>query len=594
NGNLTETWLNIPLILSIAKESGADAIHPGYGFLSENAAFARACEQEGIIFIGPRSDVIEKMGSKILSSAIARQAGIPLLPRLEGEPALLIEKAHQLGFPLLVKAAAGGGGKGMVRIDSQGMLEQGVFAASEQALRYFANEKVYLEKYVQHPRHIEVQILADNHGNVVHLLERECTLQRNHQKVVEEAPSVSLNPQNRTALHDAAVKLAKTVGYTNAGTVEFILDEDGKFYFLEMNTRIQVEHPVTEAITGVDIVEEQLHIAMNKKLSVRQEDVKAHGHAIEVRLYAEDPLHNFRPSAGTVKKFILPTSKDLRVDSSIASSGKVNSNFDAMIAKIVVSSTSRDEAIMSMQKVLDNTLVHGIKTNLALLAGIVKAEIYKNNTISTHSIADNLSRWATPESTFEDMILAAGLFLWLERYSSGQGNNAWRMANIEKLLVNQNEISVFHFPLGDHGVHLRKGDQSWDFSRISVDEHKISFLCNKKAFSFVFSYSERNSMFLVNGVHYQVVLPQAVVTRRLSTGTNGNKLPDLKATLFGRVLRVNVAAKQKVKSGDPLLVVESMKMENTILAPEDNVVSSINVKVGDQVSDGQVLISFED
>jgi 3-methylcrotonyl-CoA carboxylase alpha subunit len=593
NGTLAETWLNIPMIIGIARECGADAIHPGYGFLSENAAFARACEEAGLIFIGPGGDVIEKMGSKITSSEYARLAGIPLLPRLEGGPGELLEKGSSLGFPLLVKASAGGGGKGMIRIDNAEMLQQAVFSAAEQAKRYFADDKVYLEKYVQSPRHIEVQVLADHHGNVVHLFERECTLQRNHQKVVEEAPSVSLTTETRKALHLAAVNLAKTVGYHNAGTVEFILDEDGKFYFLEMNTRIQVEHPVTEMITGVDLVKEQVRIAEGKTLSFSQNDLKAKGHAIEVRLYAEDPRNHFRPSAGNIRNLVFPRGSQIRVDSAIEGSGKVHPNFDAMIAKIITFAPNRKEAIKEMDQALERVLVHGITTNINLLSNIIKDEMFSANLISTHSISDHIDRWAYKHENEHSVFIAAAMFIWLERYSREKGTGAWRFAATEKLRINNRDEQFFHYPYGDNGLNLKNKEEYHRFENIFVEGNKMSFLWNNTPNSVVVSYSERNAMFLVAGVHYQVVLPEAFTLPKTNITGKVNQYSEIKASLFGRVLRVNVSEKQKVKSGDSLMVIESMKMENAILAPADNVISAINVKAGDQVSDGQILICFE-
>ncbi len=592
NGTLQQTWLNIPLIIHIALEAGADAVHPGYGFLSENNAFAKACEDAGLIFIGPSSDVIKKMGSKIEASAWARKAGIPLLPRLEGTAEELISMGRELEFPLLVKAAAGGGGKGMIRIDDVSMLAQAVNAASGQARRYFDDDKVYLEKYVENPRHLEVQILGDHFGNVVHLHERECTLQRNHQKVVEEAPSVSLNAENRDALHQAAVDLARAVNYTSAGTVEFILDEQGNFYFLEMNTRIQVEHPVSEIITGIDIVKEQLHIAMKKPLSFKQQEVVAKGHAIESRLYAEDPANNYMPSAGVIQKLVLPAGKGIRVDSAIQNSGKVHPYYDAMIAKVIGYGSGREEAIERSKKALQGIMVHGIITNIDLLLNIMADKEYEQNRISTHSISRNLNHWALRKQQEDARIVAAGLFVWLERYAEAS-EAAWRMASMEKILVNNKEMSVFHHPVGDKAIELEYNEQTYYFEQIEKTGDIISFSWNKTEFRVVFHYSWQNAMFLINGIHYQTVLPNAVVTPKISTNGDALALPDLKASLFGRVLKINVTEKQEVKTGEPLLVLESMKMENTILAPADQIISRVNVKEGDQVSDGQVLISFE-
>ncbi|MFN2395086.1 MAG: biotin carboxylase N-terminal domain-containing protein [Bacteroidales bacterium] len=592
-GSLEQTWLNIPLILEIAKSTGADAIHPGYGFLSENAAFANACEVEGIIFIGPESQVIEKMGSKMVAAQYAREANIPLLPRLEGSAEYLIENASSLGFPLLVKASAGGGGKGMIRVDNPEMIKDAVLNASEQAKRYFADATVYVEKYVQNPRHIEVQVLADHHGNVIHLLERECTLQRNHQKVVEEAPSITLNNNVRDNLHQSAVNLARTVGYRSAGTVEFIMDENLQFYFLEMNTRIQVEHPATEMITGVDIVDEQLSIAEGKKLSVKQHEIKPNGHAVEMRLYAEDPAMGFRPSAGFVKKIIFPQFKGLRIDSAMKESGFVHPSFDAMIAKVIFHGKDRNHAIEGMQKALSEIMVHGIKTNIDLLLSIANDDVYVNNQISTHTIIEKLKEWSVRKTPDEKIQEAAALFLWLERYNSKTETGSWRMAGNEKIKINGIEKNIFYYPRGDQSIVISTDDETTILENIEVRNNKINFVRNNIHQSVVFNHSQRDVFFVMNGFQYHVILPETVPLPKSRDDGGGIKIADLKASLFGKVLRINVSEKQKVKNGEPLMVLESMKMENIILAPGDSIISKVSVKVGDQVSDGQTLILFE-
>jgi 3-methylcrotonyl-CoA carboxylase alpha subunit len=592
-GSLEQTWLNIPLILNIAKSAGADAIHPGYGFLSENAAFAHACEVEGIIFIGPESHVIEKMGSKTVAAQYAREAGIPLLPRLEGSAEYLIENSSSLGFPLLVKAAAGGGGKGMIRVDAPEMLKDAVITASEQAKRYFADDTVYVEKYVQNPRHIEVQVIADHYGNVIHLLERECTLQRNHQKVVEEAPSITLNDKVRYDLHQSAVNLARTVGYRSAGTVEFIMDENLQFYFLEMNTRIQVEHPATEMITGVDIVDEQIRIAEGNKLSLIQDDIKPDGHAIEMRLYAEDPAMGFRPSAGFIKKIIFPRFKGLRIDSAMIETGFVHPSFDAMIAKVLFHGKDRNHAIEGMQKALSEIMVHGIKTNIDLLSSIANDDLYAKNQISTHTIIDKLEEWSERKTLDEHIHDAAALFLWLERYNSTGNAASWRIAGNEKLLINNVEKNIFYHPRGNKSIVITVDDETILLEKIEIKDNKIEFFRNNNPKSFVFNHSQRNGFFLMNGYQYHVLLPDVMPLPKAAGKGGSEKIPDLKASLFGKVLRINVSEKQIVKSGDPLMVLESMKMENIILAPGDTIISKVNVNVGDQVSDGQTLISFE-
>jgi 3-methylcrotonyl-CoA carboxylase alpha subunit len=593
NGTLEETWLNIPLILDAARATGADAIHPGYGFLSENADFARACENQGVIFIGPGSDVVERMGSKTVAANYASEAGIPLLPRMEGSQSDLIKNGSKLGFPLLVKAAAGGGGKGMIRVDHADLLEQSVSTAAAQSRRYFSDDTIYLEKYVTNPRHIEVQILADNHGNTFHLFERECTLQRNHQKVVEEAPSASLDNELRTRILENAVSLAKNVGYKNAGTVEFIMDDDMKFYFLEMNTRIQVEHPVTEMITGIDLVEQQIRIARGEKLAFDQSDIRINGHAIESRLYAEDPSNGYLPSAGHIKKLIFPNSNSVRVDSAVKDQGMVHPSFDAMIAKIIVHEQTREKSVAKMKEALGNTLLHGIRSNLTLLRNIAADPLFLQNKISTHTIAEKLDYWTTESCDVDLYPLMAGLFMWLERFHTNHSNNGWRMAGEETIQVNGISHLVFYYPRGSDGIFMEVDKTTLIINGIGVNGNLISAIWNNKPYTFVFNHAGRDTMFLMDGGNYHLVLPEIVPQPKIQVDAEFRKVLDLKASLFGRVLRVNVSEKQKVKMGDPLMVLESMKMENTILAPVDTIVSRINVKEGDQVSDGQTLILFE-
>lgn len=595
-GSLDQTWLNIPLIIDIAARNQAGAVHPGYGFLSENAAFAHACHEAGLIFIGPESQVIEKMGSKIIASQYAQKAGISHLPRLEGSVEELTANAPALGFPLLVKASAGGGGKGMIKVSHAHELQHAVLTASQQAQRYFADATVYVEKYVENPRHIEVQVLADHHGNVIHLGERECTLQRNHQKVVEEAPAAGLPQDVREAIHESAVRLASEVGYTNAGTVEFILDENNQFYFLEMNTRIQVEHPVTELITGLDLVELQLKIAEGAQLGIEQDQVKQQGHAIEMRLYAEDPANSFRPSAGWMNRLLFPAMPGLRVDAAIRESGRVHASFDAMVAKIITHGKSRSEAIEIMQKTLGQTLVHGVKTNLTLLKNIAADQLFHENRISTHSIAENLIRWSTPRAQQSHMpapIIAAALFIWLERYRTSDNSTAWRMLGKNSLLINGYEKNTFYHPVGNNGIWMEVADEAVKVEAIRPLGQFLHFRWNNHDYSVVYSYSQRDAMFVIEGQDVGVKLPDIMPAPREHINGTIPKSLKLKASLYGKVLRVNVAEKQKVKIGEPLLVLESMKMENTILAPDDNIISRVNVKPGDQVIDGQILLLFE-
>ena len=362
-----DSYLNMEQIISATIVSGADAIHPGFGFLSENSKFVELCEQCHITFIGPNSDVIRKMGHKAEARNTMIQAGVPVIPGSK-EPIYDAKTgakiAEEIGYPVIVKAALGGGGKGMRVAHNAAEFETSFQTAQKEAEMAFADGTMYIEHFVQHPRHIEFQILADKHGNVVHLGERDCSIQRNHQKLIEESPSSALNPKLRKAMGEAAVRAAKAAGYTNAGTIEFLLEKSGSFYFMEMNTRIQVEHPVTEWVTGIDLIKEQIRIADGEKLKVSQEDISLNGHAIECRINAEDPAKNFRPSPGTITDVYLPGGKGVRIDTAIYSGYTVPPYYDSMLAKLIVHAKSREEAILKMRSALGEVIIEGIQTNV--------------------------------------------------------------------------------------------------------------------------------------------------------------------------------------------------------------------------------------
>lgn len=415
---LLETYLNIPAIINAAKDTRADAIHPGYGFLSENPMFAEACEREGIVFVGPSSDSIKSMGQKIAAREIAVKNNIPVTPGITGSPDNLLNNHINIGFPLLVKAAAGGGGKGMRIVYSESELAAAITSTSSEAKNYFGDDTVYIEKFFENPRHIEVQILGDKHGNIIHLFERECSVQRRHQKIIEEAPSPTINAEIRSMMCAAAVKLASSIDYYNAGTIEFLVDKDLNFYFLEMNTRIQVEHPVTEMITGVDIVREQFLIAEGSKLSYTQSELSINGHAVELRVYAEDPLNNFMPSPGTILQYGYPDSNNLRgidwesdfneenkaepyiaqwkfgvrVDDAGQQNGvQVYSNFDPIISKVIAHGKDRQETIGKLLYFLPNYVVLGIQTNLSFLNLLLQYPEFTANQVHTRYIDNHLA-----------------------------------------------------------------------------------------------------------------------------------------------------------------------------------------------------------
>jgi len=398
------SYLAMPNIISAARVTGAEAIHPGYGFLAENAAFARAVADSGITFVGPSPDAIERMGDKAVARETMAAAGVPTVPGSEGlvetyEEALSF--ATEVGFPVLIKASAGGGGKGMRVANDADELRANLMAARTEAGAAFGNDAVYIEKYLTRPRHVEFQVLADTHGNAVHLYERDCSVQRRHQKLIEEAPSPALTPELRAAMGEAAIKAVRAVDYVNAGTVEFLLDEDGSFYFMEMNTRVQVEHPVTEQITGVDIIKEQIRIAAGEPMKhARQEDVKLNGHAIEFRINAEDPLHGFRPHPGQVDIFNAPGGFGVRVDSHLYSGYSVPPYYDSLIAKLVVWGETRAEAVDRARRALDEFIVVGIPTTVPFHQFVVEEEHFARGEVYTdyverHVPADALSAFVT-------------------------------------------------------------------------------------------------------------------------------------------------------------------------------------------------------
>lgn len=391
---VNESYLKVDKIIEIAKETGAEAIHPGYGLLSENANFARLCEKAGIVFIGPSPRVIESMGSKIEARKTMEKANVPIVPGgseplADAEEAVV--KANEMGYPIMLKASSGGGGIGMqIVLDDEQLLK--AFASNQKrAQDFFGDGAMYLEKYIANPRHIEIQVLADNDGNTVYLWERECSIQRRHQKVVEEAPSPFLDPKTRQQMGEAAVRAAKEIGYTNAGTIEFLVDEEKNFYFLEMNTRLQVEHPVTEEITGLDLVEQQLKIAYGDLLAFEQSDIQLKGHAIEVRIYAEDPVRFF-PSPGQITAFTLPEGENVRNEAGVDATSKVTPFYDPMIAKLIVRGEDRLSAILELQRALSNYHVEGIKTNIPMLQEVAQHEAFINGATTTSFVETYLTK----------------------------------------------------------------------------------------------------------------------------------------------------------------------------------------------------------
>ncbi len=432
-----ESYLNISKIIKIAKDTNSDAIHPGYGFLAENPDFANSCKDAGIKFIGPSHEVISLMGDKIAAKKTMEKAGVPVIPGYHGikqDEKTLIKEGKKIGFPLLVKAAAGGGGKGMRIVHSESKLKEAIEGAKRESKSSFGDDIVFLEKYLDKPRHIEFQILADEHENVIHLFERECSVQRRHQKIIEETPSPVMNEKLRNKMGEAAVKAAKAVNYTNAGTVEFMLDGNLNFYFMEMNTRLQVEHPVTELTTGIDLAKWQLKIASGKKLTLKQKDLSQRGHAIECRIYAEDPENGFLPSIGTLKKVEAPNGPNIRDDTGIYSGMKITPYYDPMLSKLITFAENREENIKKMIWALSHYVVLGVTTNISFLKKVLEHDEFKKGNITTHFIDNYFEDWTKTKKALPiDAIISLAVYDSMHkksqetvRYKEADPHSPWK------------------------------------------------------------------------------------------------------------------------------------------------------------------------
>jgi 3-methylcrotonyl-CoA carboxylase alpha subunit len=595
DGEIKDTYLNIPKIIEIAKISGSDAIHPGYGFLSENPDFSAACEESGICFIGPTSQSIRLMGNKIKARELAKNAGIPVTAGATGDPATLLKKSRNLPFPLLVKAAAGGGGKGMRVVKNHEELAEALESTTREAASYFGDGTVYLEQFIENPRHIEVQILGDHYGNVIHLFERECSIQRRYQKIVEESPSPTLTHEVRQMICDAAVKIAKANGYRNAGTIEFLVDHDLHFYFLEMNTRVQVEHPVTEMVTGVDIVEEQLLIASGNPLRFRQEEIIQNGHAIECRIYAEDPENNFMPSPGEITLY-----------TGIAGATTIRSFYDPMIAKLIVWGDDRNIARQRMILSLNNYIIQGIRTNIPYLNTLLQHTAFIENIISTRfcdthteEILQNIIK-AKNAKSFEIPLFSYLVFSltshFNEKASLWECIGFWRINNEINLRIDGQEyrLELLH-RMGNH-FHFRYEGKDFKVSLIRNEKGKIEMILNNNYF-IVFASSDKKCITQITYEGYSftcerndILVEQEIFS--LAGYSSSSTDHRIVSPMPGKVVKVNVAAGSTVKKGEILLVVEAMKMENNITASKDGLVESVHVKQGDMVDPSTELIKF--
>jgi acetyl-CoA/propionyl-CoA carboxylase biotin carboxyl carrier protein len=593
-----QSYLDIDAILEAARRTGAQAIHPGYGFLAENAAFARACGEAGIVFIGPRPDAIQTMGDKITAKLAVQERGVPTVPGV-ARPGLtdddLIEASVDVGYPLLIKPSAGGGGKGMHVVDSADELPGALAAARREAAASFGDDTLFLERYVQSPRHIEVQVLADAHGGVVHLGERECSLQRRHQKVIEEAPSPLLDPETRARIGEAACETARSVGYLGAGTVEFIVSADrpDEFFFMEMNTRLQVEHPVTEQVTGIDLVEQQLRIAAGEPLAFGQDDVHLNGHSIEARVYAEDPRAGFLPTGGRVEAVRHPSGEGIRVDTSLEDGLDVSSDYDPMLAKVIAWGPDRDEARRRLVRALDETAVFGVTTNVEFLRLLLELPAVAAGDLDTGLIARELDGLAFAEPDASTWAEAALLLDAVGRVPDGHATDPWRRADgwrlgpaaprVYRLREERGATAVVRlWGVGadlevavDDGPRRRAIVRLGDRAQISLDGLARSFPALATADAVELTRE---------GATFRVGIADA----EHGVGEAADERPHLDSPMPGTVVMVPVAEGARVEAGDPVVVVEAMKMEHVVRAAVAGTVT-LGVAVGDQVSRGQTL-----
>ena len=606
NGSLKDTYLNIQKIIDAALDSGADAIHPGYGFLSENPDFAEACQQNNLIFIGPDADTMRLMGNKIAARKLAIEHGIPVTFGLTGNLDEIMAKADTLPYPVLIKAAAGGGGKGMHIVNRKEDLKDELERASREATNYFGDGTVFVEQYIQNPRHIEVQILADHHGNVIHLHERECTIQRRYQKIIEESPSPTLNDEKRQQLLETAVKLCKAIGYKNAGTVEFIMDQNQNFYFLEMNTRIQVEHPVTEMRTGIDIVEEQIRIARGKEMGWTQDMIQAQGHAIELRIYAENPENGFLPTPGKVTAYHEPQVRGARVDSSIDGCCTISEAYDPMIAKLSCHAKDRQTAIETAQHALKEFIIQGLTTNKAYLWEIIKNQDFEDNKIDTSFCATHQEELlkALNDSrnnlNVNDIAISFLLYDFCKKYLESHTENVWEQigywryhmqltVNVEGKAI---PVNINHAEAGK--IRGIVNGKAFVAELISHDGHQLKLMLNGKTEVIYCSVNEEQRTIVnFHGLNFSCFrTDQLNDTLDYSQKEMANDKTRLVSPMPGKVVKINVKEGDEVKAGTVMIVVEAMKMENNITATAKAKVKKILVKEGEMVDNKMQLIEL--
>jgi 3-methylcrotonyl-CoA carboxylase alpha subunit len=616
-----ESYLDMEKILAVAVGNGVDAIHPGYGFLAENAEFSRRCAERGVTFIGPSPQAITAMGDKAEAKRLMERAGVPVLPGYLGDAqdvAALTREASRTGYPVLLKAVAGGGGRGIRLVEREADLPAALESARREARSAFKDDRVMIEKYLPAPHHVEFQVLADVHGKVLHLFERECSVQRRHQKIVEETPSPLLTPLLRRRMGEAAVAAAAAVGYTGAGTVEFLVDDQGNFYFLEMNTRLQVEHPVTEMVLGLNLVRMQIEVAEGKPLALRQEDLQPHGHAIECRLNAENPAKGFLPSVGVLRRFEFPSGPGLRVDSGFAPGNRVSPYYDSLLAKLIAWGEDRGEALRRMRYLLANARVTGLATNLSLLQGIATHPLFSAGRYSTrfleqhqHEVFDP----PLPPAYLAEQVVAAAVTEVMQHIAdrtarlpaeNGARPNPWNgsMSGATMPGAVPELVRAVTVAGQEHTVRIHVSAASPEGCRMDVAWEGQRFTCSYVQtgeqrgvldlggvrMPLAWDAQEEQRWVTLRGVHAFATVALPRKDHALSPGEWEERL---RAPLPGKVIKVHVASNQRVATGDVLLVLEAMKVEHTIIAPCDGIVKRLPFREGDLVNRDDQLVELE-
>ncbi len=610
-----ESYLVAEKIIDAARRTGAQAVHPGYGFLSENAGFAEACETAGIVFIGPPPASIRAMGSKSEAKKIMEKAKVPLVPGYHGDdqsPELLAKEAARIGFPVLIKASAGGGGKGMRVVESADRFADALAGAKREAKAAFADDHVLVEKYLTRPRHIEIQVFADGHGGCLYLFERDCSIQRRHQKVIEEAPAPNMDPARRKAMGEAAVAAARAIGYRGAGTVEFIADQDGTFFFMEMNTRLQVEHPVTEMITGQDLVEWQLVVAAGGRMPLAQDQLRIDGHAVEVRLYAEDPARNFLPSTGTLVHLRLPQENaHVRVDTGVRQGDTVTPFYDPMIAKVIVHDRDRTSAMRRMAALMGGTEVVGVTTNAALLKALCAHPAFVGGEVDTGFI-DRHHEGLFPEPqpagdrTFAVATLAR-LVEWQDvappesdPWSPWSRQNGFRLLDEGHDEVRwkdgEREVAVIARRKRGGAIQLELPGGAQEASVRRLDDGRLAIGLGGDTFAAAAVRRAANDgsidyTLFVDGESRRLRLVDPLDVTQYEATASADAA--VRAPLPGKIIDLRVKPGEVVSKGQALLVLEAMKMEHTLAAPADGKIKSVRYAVGEQVTEGAELVEFE-